>query len=156
ADFQPIWPAVIFDRERPCSIRRKAEDAAKRYVDDVKIAFTIERWAFDEAVGRMARPVGIGPFGADVLAAEILGHRRKHVGLDMSWGLFQEKHLLVHLLFFLHFLLLQAQHNGDWKRRRLGRGFVRHPLSFRSARISRFRVRAYARPGMTEYSVNSR
>ena len=64
ADLQAVGPAVIFDHQRPCAVRRDPEDAPERNIDDVEIAFGVERRALDETVGRLARPVGIGPIGA--------------------------------------------------------------------------------------------
>ena len=86
ADLQAVRPAVIFDHQRPCPVRRDPEDAAEGNVDDVEIAVGVERRAFDEAIGRRARPVGVGPVGAHALAPEIVGHGREDLGLDQRGG----------------------------------------------------------------------
>src|SRR5258707_6329850 len=99
ADLQAIRPAFIFDRERPLSVRRDLEDAAEGNIDDVQITVSVEGRAFDEAIGRMARPVSVGPLGADTLAAQLIGHRREDLGLDQPRRRFQIEHFLDDLLF---------------------------------------------------------
>ena len=85
ADLQAVRPALIFDHQRPCLVGRDPEDAAEGNIDDVEIAVGVERRAFDETVGRLARPVGIGPIGAAPLRRKLSGMAEK-IFVSMSFG----------------------------------------------------------------------
>jgi len=81
ADLQSVRPTLIFDDQRPVAVGRNPEDATEGNVDDVEMTFGIEGGTFDEAIGRLARPVGIGPFGCD-LAAEFRWDSGEYLGFD--------------------------------------------------------------------------
>jgi hypothetical protein len=81
-NLEAIRPAVIFDHQRPPAVGRDPKNAAERDIDDVEIARSVERRAFDKTIGGLARPVGVGPFRAHALAPVSLRNRRKHLCLD--------------------------------------------------------------------------
>src|SRR5438309_11155605 len=63
-DGKTVRPAVVLRDDGPLQLRRDAENAAERDVDHIKVAFTIERRAFQEAVDLGPRLVRIAPLRA--------------------------------------------------------------------------------------------
>src|SRR5665213_3159035 len=83
-DLQAVGPAVILDDELAFELRRQAEDAAERDVDEIEIAVAVEARPFEERIDLLAEPVGVGPCGA-LRAAKAVGQADMNLGLDANW-----------------------------------------------------------------------
>jgi hypothetical protein len=79
---QPVRFAVVFRDDIEFALRRDAENAAVRNVDDIEIAGAIERGPFEKAAGGNSASTGGDALRRHVALAQVLRHGGEDFGFD--------------------------------------------------------------------------